>query len=909
MMRRRPLLAFTVLWVIGSSIACLTSGWRMALAAAGILLLLLVVCQWERVGKIYTICMIFSLCCSAAYWEWHDAMNVSDLHVPALERGEAESIPISGVGVISSEVAIDGDRADFTVSLHYSEIEGILPSDTVNRDPFELTGHSMEMADTVIVQVRLLEQAEQSIAAGWQRGDSVHVSGELQQPGIARNFDGFDYRRYLRTQKIHWIVKVKGADQVKASAPEGWRASHILRWNDSLRGALGDRLEQLYGGVHAGYMKGLVIGNRDDLDPDTFTEFSRLGLTHILAISGMHVAVIVGCLLFICSALRMTREASLTVVMCLLPAYVLLTGASPSIVRAGIMGMIGLYAARRGLLKDGLHILSAAALAMLLYNPYFLVDVSFQLSFIVTAGLMIFVPKVMPLLSFMPRWLAGTAGVTLVAQWVSFPLTIYYFNQFSLVSVAANLLLVPVISLIVLPLGMTSLLLSWVWMQGAGWIAGLAEWLNDMTFRVVGWMNGGALMTIWPSPSLLWMIAYFALLYGLLHILSKRAEAMRRLRERPSDDTIPLDGTGKEAVARDRLDHVDAVGIFPLLDRLSGALRWRGFGRMSDYIVRFGGRTAAAALAFALCLLLFDGYRPPSLQGAGLVQFLDVGQGDSILVTTPEGKHILIDGGGTLNFQKPSDAWKERKSPYEVGEKVVVPLLKKRGVHRLEAVIMSHGDQDHIGGLQAVLREIPVDSIVFNGSLTDSAAFRQIMTTALQKNIPVYRAGADLTEWKLGKDTEIRFVSPIAPPSGASGNALPLVKEQNHASLVFVLHMNGCRVLFTGDTDEAAEQKILLHIEERTDGGGLPLLNEPIDVMKVAHHGSKTSTSVRWMDAWQPRVAIISAGVNNRYGHPHPDVVARLEQYRSVIYQTNRHGEIQMIVKDGAIKVRSRLNP
>lgn len=89
------------------------------------------------------------------------------------------------------------------------------------------------------------------------------------------------------------------------------------------------------------------------------------------------------------------------------------------------------------------------------------------------------------------------------------------------------------------------------------------------------------------------------------------------------------------------------------------------------------GRTAAAVLAFALCLLLFDGYRPSSLHGAGLVQFLDVGQGDSILVTTPEGKHILIDGGGTLSFRKPSDAWKERKSPYEVGEKVVVPLLKK----------------------------------------------------------------------------------------------------------------------------------------------------------------------------------------------------------------------------------------
>ncbi|MGV2805956.1 competence protein ComEC, partial [Clostridium perfringens] len=160
----------------------------------------------------------------------------------------------------------------------------------------------------------------------------------------------FDYAQYLRTQKIHWMIKVKGSEQAGVTPPDSWNLSHILRWTDAVRHKLGGKLDELYGGIHAGYMKGLVIGNRDDLDPDTFMEFSRLGLTHILAISGMHVAVVVGCLLFICTTLRMTRETSLTVVMWLIPVYVLLTGASPSIVRAGIMGMIGLYAARRRLL-------------------------------------------------------------------------------------------------------------------------------------------------------------------------------------------------------------------------------------------------------------------------------------------------------------------------------------------------------------------------------------------------------------------------------------------------------------------------------------------------------------------------------------------------------------------------------
>lgn len=190
------------------------------------------------------------------------------------------------------------------------------------------------------------------------------------------------------------------------------------------------------------------------------------------------------------------------------------------------------------------------------------------------------------------------------------------------------------------------------------------------------------------------------------------------------------------------------------------------------------------------------------------------------MVTTPSGKHVLIDGGGTVNFRKEKDAWKERKAPYEVGAKVVVPLLKKRGVHQLEAVIMTHGDQDHIGGLLAVLQEIPVKSVVFNGTLAESASFRKLMLSAVEQRIPVYRAGAD-SVWKLDGHTEIRFLSPLFPESGEVIKALPLIKEQNHASLVFVLQMNGSRVLFTGDTDQAAERKILQHLE------GNPKMTQP----------------------------------------------------------------------------------
>lgn len=180
-------------------------------------------------------------------------------------------------------------------------------------------------------------------------------------------------------------------------------------------------MDRLFQDRHSGYMKGLVIGIQDDLDPETFRQFSQLGLTHILAISGMHVAVYVAVLLFILRHCRVTRETALTVTLLLVPVYVLLSGAGPSIVRAGLMGMIALLAARLGMLKDGLNILAAAALIMLVWNPYLLLSVSFQLSFLVTAGLMVYVPLANPLMRRLPSWLGSSISVTLIAQLVSFP--------------------------------------------------------------------------------------------------------------------------------------------------------------------------------------------------------------------------------------------------------------------------------------------------------------------------------------------------------------------------------------------------------------------------------------------------------------------------------------------------------
>lgn len=661
----------------------------------------------------------------------------------------------------------------------------------------------------------------------------------------------------------------------------------MLRLNDSARTALGAELDQLFQERHSGYMKGLIIGMQDDLDPDTFKQFSQLGLTHILAISGMHVAVYVGVLLFLFRRLRLTKETSLTLTFILVPIYVLLSGAGPSIVRAGLMSMIALLAARVGMLKDGLNILAASALVMLIWNPYMLLSVSFQLSFLVTLGLMVYVPLMNPLLSILPRWLKGAVSVTLVAQLVSFPLTIYYFNQFSLLSFAANLVFVPFITFVVLPLGTLALLLGRLWEDAAKVLAQVTELLNNFSFYAVEWINGNAGgVLIWRSPSLLWIGMYYVLLYGLLYVAKLRKEA-RSAPQYMEDETRPLAELGLP---------VNSYGGFGRVENAQFACGASLVGRWSGMIVLLS--------AVGLGILLYKGYQSDGQAGRGAISYLDIGQGDSILITTPSGAHILVDGGGTLNFGQ-KEEWRVRRSPFEVGAKVLVPLLKKRGIHRLDVIILTHGDQDHAGGLQAVLEEIPVSALLFNGTLVDREFYMGMMRTALERDVQLYAVHQGMT---LSPDdaTELSFLWPEGRDGEASGtpyqNGIPLLEEQNHDSVAFRLEMNGRNFLFTGDMDLEAEEEIVQLARQKGISAG-PV----IDVLKVAHHGSKTSSGETWLDFWKPAAAVISAGVNNLYGHPKAEVLERLQDQQTAIFRTDQQGEIQMRVRTEGVEVRYKL--
>lgn len=843
-MNHRPIVICALCLIAGYALEIVCGiSWLGYASSAGLIAVTIVI-YMLRIRLRSVICSMLIVLSAMGIYHGYDSRNVSGL--PLTDAASELSGRDSEVsGSIDSAVVIDGDRVKCTIRADHISIEGNEP---------------ILVNEQVLATIRLAAQTEQAIAGNWKRGDRVVVRGTLTLPSPARNFGGFDYQHYLYLKHIHWTVSAKGIDSAEIQPqPFRFHAAQMLRLNDDLRKHLGDRISRMYAKDQVWFMKSLLIGDREELNQDQFQQFSELGLSHILAISGLHVGVFIAIIIWLLKRFRFTRETYLLAAICLLPLYIMITGASPSVLRAGIMAMIGLYAARRRILKDSLHLIAIAAIVLLLWDPYYLYDLSFQLSFIVTTGLIIGVPRISKLLPIAKRWLNSTVSITIVSQLVTFPLTIYYFNQYSLLSWLANAMLVPVFSMLVFPAGLASLIASFFYTPAGEWIGVIPTTLNRGAFQLIEWMDRWkSMLTIWPSPSVVWIVSYYVALILIYRFVERT--------------------------------------FFSALQTMNPGMVVANIKRTRNLDIN--PRVGLIAATVALCCLLFVQYTPDRFNRDGYVEFIDVGQGDSILIRTPAGKHILIDGGGTLDFGIPGDRWRARNKPYEVGRNVLVPLLKKRGIHRIDMIILTHQHKDHFGGLQAVVDQLPVGELIFNGTMVPNPDAIKLFRTVMNKHIRLEAAnfGESL---QLDSSTSIHFLYPIR----GDNSDITMQSQQNNNSVAFILEMSGTRWLLTGDMEKPSEEAVL----DQIHSSNIALFEKPIDVLKVAHHGSKTSTSEDWLAAFRPKAAVISVGERNSYGHPSPQVLERLLSDGVIVYRTDLMGEVQMTVHDGKIYTRTKL--
>jgi len=945
-------------WVLGSAAAATLNGYGLLLAGAAFILLLIMQLSLNSLAKPLALACLLAFSLAAGERMWADMRNHSELHDlfylqeqaqdkasnEVLDQAAASAnnhapnqafnqkldqaknkqavvkddivLQVEASGTIASAVDIDGDRLQFHLAADHIHLDG------------EASPRALK--ERLIVHVKLERQEEQLLAAELERGSQVRITGTIEQPAEASNFGGFDYRKYLSQLKIHGLLKAKGIQAVVAQETSKVSLSWLLGRMDHMRNSIAARIDAMYPPEQAGYMKGLTIGMREGLDPDVYRQFSQLGLTHILAISGLHVAVFLFVIGSILKLLRMTRERMLMLMMAAIPFYMLLSGGSPSVVRAGIMAILGLVAARVGKLKDGLHLLAAAALLMLIADPYLLQNVGFQLSFLVTAGLIMGVPPFRRLLPQSKRMggLWDTLAVTIVAQAVSLPLSLYYFNQFHLLSLLANFALVPFISFIILPLGGASVMLSFIWQPAGDVVAGIAKVGNRLTFDIVSRLSEIEWFRLtFATPPLWWVVASYAALALAIAILKRCASQSVAAARDYAANMEPQEGNADD-YTRPLIDHAVEMtqptqGNLP---STSGRMQSRvGFGLVgterlwSLWSKRVNRRHAAwSAMVLLIMLPLLWAHWYPGQGSDAQVSFLDVGQGDAILVRTASGKYLLIDGGGQMMYRKPGEEWRERRDPFEVGRKTVVPLLQRRGVQSIDLLVISHLDSDHIKGLRAVVDSIPIKRILWNGTMKKSPDSEALLVAAAKRGIPIYRAEAG-QQWEMDRNSQL-FVLAGADEALFTDQAVPVVKDQNDNSVMMIIQLYGRSFLFAGDAEAKQERQLISAQMKQTNENpasenpdtslqaGSNIRQIGIDIMKISHHGSKTSTTAEWLAYWQPAAAVISAGRNNSYGHPHPTVMERLKQADIPVLRTDQNGEVQLkVTSDNKLFVRTML--
>ncbi len=711
------------------------------------------------------------------------------------------SVTVNLKGRIITRPVRDGDKVRFT--LRTTEL-------WLSKQKIETKG------DRIALTIQLTEEKEIELLTNIKQGVLIQAPVTMTRPSGARNPGAFDYAQYLSTKRIYWVGKTDGIENVLYKKPS---LLNYHYFSGQFREYLYERIQLIFPDQIEELMSGLLIGIDDDINIDLEKDFALLGIIHIMAISGMNVALIIGGMYWVLMKIGLTRERAIIITALFIPLYVVLTGAAPPVMRAGIMALIALIAMYKHKRFDRINVLFFAGFFMLIFEPLLLFQVSFQLSFVVTLGLLLWVPRLTLTMNWLkPDWLRSLLVITFVAQIVSFPMMIYYFNQFSLLSWLANLLIVPIFSVIIIPLGYLALVIGLLH-------PALAALLSVIITVISQWIEIGAgkiatlssLHQIWATPSWIWIICYTVICVIVLE-LSIRIETSRR------------------------------VKIF---------------------------------LFVSYVFIVFVAYHPFQLERNLRITFLDVGQGDSIFIELPSGHTMLIDAGGTPIFQR--DKWKETRDPYEVGKDVVLPFLMHRGIRDIDTVILSHGDYDHVGGLYAVMEKIKIKRILGSPISEENATEQKLSLTVQNLAIPYTVPYPGMTE-QIDKDVRLTFIHPDI-------NSY----KENNQSIVFLLDYKDKTFLFTGDIEEEIEYKLLRSFQ----------LSD-IDVLKVAHHGSKTSTSIRWLESLTPTFAVISAGKNNLYGHPSADILERLHSMKTNVMRTDLQGAISFLIdKNGKMTIET----
>lgn len=660
---------------------------------------------------------------------------------------------------------------------------------TTSDQKVEFTLQDNEAHQTFIVRYFFNEKQnhtkyESSQITQIKHGSTCQITGQLKHAEQSRNPGQFDYQSYLLEQGIAAQITVTSMSDITC---EGKSLLHPIY---SLRTTFQNHVVQKLTPYTSAWLNALVLGDRTLLSDETVSLFQRWGMSHILAISGLHIGLIVSLVYFLLVKLNVTtKEKAHMLIILFLPIYAIISGGQPSVWRASLMVLLFLIIRKLNTHYAATDILSIVFMILVIFDPKIVYHIGFQMSFIVTFSLILSKPWISETVSPFFQMLR----ISFIAQMVILPIQFINFYTFQPLSIIVNTIVIPYFSVFVIPFMFIVLMLSFL-----------------------------------PA----FLIETVDFIFVFVH-----------------ERVITL----IEII--DRIVHYPFVfGDFPFAFVLL-------FYSLFFLIMYYGqvGKRQKAFLSGALLTLVIVGLAiRPYFSPVGTVTMLDIGQGDAIVIELPYRKGVfMVDVGSRVMFDD------EKLSDQEY-DRIIKPYLDYRGIQKIDAIFVSHAHIDHMGSIPFLLKDKKVTEFIVSEYHEFNNEVGEVM-----KN-----SGALLTELELN-DVIVR--------NGHTFNVLSPDKERgtNENSLVMQTVLGGKSWLLTGDMYKNNEQFILKNYKKLK-----------IDVLKVAHHGSDTSTGETFINHLQPQVSLISVG-HNFYGHPNEAVIDILETTGSLVLRTDENGAIQ----------------
>lgn len=623
------------------------------------------------------------------------------------------------------------------------EVIGVVEEYSYSKDLLKITISNKEK---IIIYYYLKDDNKIDI----KLGDKIKVLGEFRKPKPNTTKNLFNYQKYLYNKNVFYLVNASKIYKLSSTKNIYYKLKQIIKKQTE----------------NSPYLKAFILGDKEDISKQATTSYQENGISHLLAISGMHITLLSSIVLKILKKLKITEEKRYLYTSILLIIYLMLIGLSASALRGVLFFILFSINKIYYFYIKPQNIFIVVLSISLLIDPYYIYDIGFSYSFLISLTLLLTAS------SITGNYLQRLLKTSILSFLVSIPISLYNYYQINLLSIIYNLFYVPLVSLIIFPLSLISLFIKPLIP-----IYNIFIYILEKSSIVLNEISLGKL--IFPKLPL---IIYFIYLLIIIFIIKKL--------------------TIKE----------------------------------NQYLL-------------ILIVLLFLHYTYPTLTRTTYIKMIDVGQGDSILIHS-NNESVLIDTGGSIDNDES-----------KIVINTTIPLLKSLGIKKLKYLILTHGDADHMGEAKHLIDSFKVKNILIN-----NGEFNYLEKELISKtdNIKIAKEG---TVIKCGDITMVQLNTDLT--------------DENDSSQIYYAMYKNYSILFTGDASLKSEDYILNNYDL-----------SKIDILKVGHHGSKTSTGINLIDKLEPKIALISVGKDNKFNHPNQMVLDNLKT--SQIYRTDINGTITL---------------